>query len=127
MESTAIPHGLVRPASVAGRHYVKALYGEHPYGHEMTEQTLARISTDDMRRFYEDHVGACRARVSLVGAVDRIQADALVRQLLARLPGDLGKGRSEQADLHLRRAAGDGVNAVAHQDLIAAGVEQVGA
>ncbi len=76
-----------RPASVAGRQYVKAIYGDHPYGHEMTEQTLQRISTEDMRRFYEDHVGACRARVSLVGAVDRAQADALVRQLLSRLPG----------------------------------------
>lgn len=75
-----------RPASVAGREYVKALYGDHPYGHEMTEQTLGRISVEDMRRFYEAHVGACRARVSLVGAVDRTQADALVRQLLSRLP-----------------------------------------
>lgn len=75
-----------RPASVAGRHYVKALYGDHPYGHETTEQTLQRIGPDDMRRFYQEHVGACRARVSLVGAVDRAQADALVRRLLARLP-----------------------------------------
>lgn len=75
-----------RPASVAGRHYVKALYGDHPYGHEMTEQTLQRIGPDDMRRFYQEYVGACRARVSLVGALDRAQADALVRQLLARLP-----------------------------------------
>jgi zinc protease len=75
-----------RPASVAGRHYVQAIYGEHPYGREMTEQTLQRISAEDMRGFYNRHVGACRARVSLVGAVDRVQADALVRQLLARLP-----------------------------------------
>jgi len=75
-----------RPATVAGRRYVQAIYGDHPYGHQMTEQTLQRVSTEDMRRFYADHVGACRARVSLVGAVDRAQADALVRQLLSRLP-----------------------------------------
>ena len=75
-----------RPASVAGRQFVKAVYGDHPYGHEMSEATLQQISTDDMRGFYLGHVGACRARVSLVGAVDRAQADALVRQLLARLP-----------------------------------------
>jgi zinc protease len=71
---------------VAGRQFVKAVYGDHSYGHEMTEATLQQISTEDMRRFYRDHVGACRARVSLVGAIDRQQADALVRQLLARLP-----------------------------------------
>jgi zinc protease len=75
-----------RPTSVAGRQFVKAVYGDHSYGHEMTEATLQQISTEDMRRFYRDHVGACRARVSLVGAIDRQQADALVRQLLARLP-----------------------------------------
>ncbi|MEI7783080.1 MAG: pitrilysin family protein [Betaproteobacteria bacterium] len=75
-----------RPASVAGRQFVKAVYGDHPYGHEMTEATLQQISTEDMRRFYQSHVGACRARVSLVGAIEREQADALVRQLLARLP-----------------------------------------
>lgn len=82
-----------RPASVAGRHYVKAIYGDHPYGHEMTEQTLQRISTEDMQRFYRAHVGACQARVSLVGDIDRAQADALVSQLLARLPqGPCGVG-----------------------------------
>lgn len=75
-----------RPASVAGRRYVKALYGDHPYGHEVTEETLLRIRTEDMRRFYADHVGPCRARVSLVGAVDRAQADVIVSALLARLP-----------------------------------------
>jgi zinc protease len=82
-----------RPASVAGRHYVKAIYGEHPYGHEMTEETLQRISTEDMRRFYRAHIGPCQARVSLVGDIDRTQADVLVGQLLARLPqGPCGSG-----------------------------------
>lgn len=75
-----------RPTSVASRRFLKAVYGDHPYGHEMTEATLQQISTEDMRSFYQSHVGACRARVSLVGAIEREQADALVRQLLARLP-----------------------------------------
>ena len=35
---------------------------------------------------------ACRAKVSVVGAVDRAQADTLVQQLLSRLPKDDGKG-----------------------------------
>lgn len=84
-----------RPANVSGRAYVKAIYGDHPYGHEMTEQTLQQITTEDMRRYYQTHVGACRARVSLVGAIDRPRADALVSQLLARLPqGPCGPGAS---------------------------------
>lgn len=75
-----------RPASVASRAFAKAVYGGHPYGHELTEDSLARVGVEDMRRFHAAYLNACRARVSLVGAVDRPQADALVRELLARLP-----------------------------------------
>ncbi len=75
-----------RPATVAGRAFAAAVYGSHPYGYQLTEATLARISVADMRAFYSATVLPCRATVSLVGAVDRAQADALVTQLLARLP-----------------------------------------
>ena len=75
-----------RPGSVAGRAYSKAVYGQHPYGYEATEATLGRISVADMRAFYDTGVVACRARVSMVGAVTRAQADEIATRLLARLP-----------------------------------------
>jgi zinc protease len=75
-----------RPASVASRDFGKAVYGGHPYGREMTAQTLDRVNVEHMRLFYAAHVSPCRARVSMVGALDRAQADALARALLARLP-----------------------------------------
>jgi zinc protease len=75
-----------RPASVASRAFSTGVYGGHPYGRDMTEQTLARVNVEQMRLFYAAYVSPCRTRVSLVGAIDRAQADALVRQLLARLP-----------------------------------------
>jgi len=75
-----------RPASVAGRAYSKAVYGSHPYGYEMTESSVGLISTADMRAFHAAGVVACRARISMVGAVTRAQADALASRLLARLP-----------------------------------------
>ncbi|WP_295956621.1 pitrilysin family protein [Rhodoferax sp.] len=75
-----------RPATVAGRAFAAAVYGTHPYGYELTAETLARIQTADMRAFYARSILPCRAIVSLVGAVDRAQADALVTRLLARLP-----------------------------------------
>nr|WP_315229542.1 pitrilysin family protein [uncultured Albidiferax sp.] len=75
-----------RPATVARRAFAAAVYGTHPYGYELTAETLARIGTDDMRAFYARSILPCRATVSLVGAVDRAQADALVTRLLARLP-----------------------------------------
>jgi zinc protease len=59
------------------------VYGAHPYGFEATPDTLARIGVADMQAWWQRHVRACDARVSLVGAVDRAQADAIVSQLLA--------------------------------------------
>nr|WP_315426779.1 pitrilysin family protein [uncultured Albidiferax sp.] len=75
-----------RPGTVAGRALAAAVYGSHPYGYQLTEATLARIQTTDMRALYARSILPCRATVSLVGAVDRAQADALVTRLLARLP-----------------------------------------
>ena len=75
-----------RPATVAGRAFAAAVYGTHPYGFELTADTLARIGVVDMRAFYARSILPCRATVSLVGALDRAQADALVTRLLARLP-----------------------------------------
>jgi zinc protease len=75
-----------RPATIAGRAFAEAVYGGHPYGQETTEQTLAAISVADMRAMYERSILPCRAKVSVVGAVDRAQADALVQTLLSRLP-----------------------------------------
>lgn len=75
-----------RPGSVASRAYGKAVYGDHPYGHEVTPASLERINVADMRAFHAVYFKPCYARVSIVGAVTRVQADAVVTGLLARLP-----------------------------------------
>lgn len=76
-----------RPATLAARAFNTAVYGAHPYGYEMTEATLSSISVADMAATYRKLVVPCRAKVTLVGAVNRAQADELVTQLFARLPG----------------------------------------
>jgi zinc protease len=75
-----------RPGTQASRAFAQAVYGPHPYGASPTEASLARIDIADLRRFHANMVLPCRARVTLVGAVRRNEADALVRQLLAGLP-----------------------------------------
>ena len=75
-----------RPATVAGRAFAQGIYGTHPYAYDMTEATLAAISVADMQQLYRQAVLPCRARVSIVGDVDRAQAQTLVLGLLARLP-----------------------------------------
>ncbi len=82
----ALREANTRPATIASRAFSQAVYGGHPYGQDTNEQTLARISVADMQAWHARSLQPCRARVSIVGAVTRAQADALVTQLLTRLP-----------------------------------------
>ncbi|MDZ4075155.1 MAG: pitrilysin family protein [Hylemonella sp.] len=84
--AAALREANTRPATIAGRTFNQAVFGSHPYGNDTNEQTLARISVADMQAWHARYLKPCRARVSIVGAVTRAQADALVTQLLARLP-----------------------------------------
>ncbi|MCK9516711.1 MAG: pitrilysin family protein [Ottowia sp.] len=86
--SAAIRESLTRPGTVAARAFRKAVYGSHPYGVETEPETLERVGVSDMRDFYAMHVRPCHARVSVVGAISREQADQLVQQLLAPLAQD---------------------------------------
>ena len=88
--SASIKESLTRPATVAHHAFEAAVYGSHPYGVQTTAETLARISVADMQAFHTQHIGACRAKVSIVGAVSRTQAQALVATLLSRLPASTG-------------------------------------
>lgn len=78
----ALKEADTRPATQAGRAFARAVYGNHPYGFEPVAATLNAISVADMRAFYRRHVAACRAQVTLVGAIDRAQADRIVGQLV---------------------------------------------
>lgn len=89
--AASIRESNTRPGTVAARAFAAAVYGGHPYGHEMTEQTLGRIAVADMRAFHQRLVMPCRAKVSVVGAVNRAQAEQIATRLLARLP----QGRCE--------------------------------
>ena len=74
-----------RPGTHAARAFDAAVYGSHPYGFDTTSATLNAIAVADMRDFYRRHLAACRAQVSLVGAISRAQADGIVDQLMAAL------------------------------------------
>jgi zinc protease len=82
----SIKESNTRPATVAGRAFSQAVYGDHPYGRETTEDTLNRIAVGDMQDLHARTLRACAAKVSVVGAVDRAQANALVNRMLELLP-----------------------------------------
>jgi zinc protease len=88
--SASLKEANTRPATVAGYAFASAVYGSHPYGVRTTEDTLQRIQIADMQAFHTQHIAACRAKVSIVGAVSRSEAQMLVAKLLSRLPAASG-------------------------------------
>jgi zinc protease len=79
----SITESNTRPATLAARAFSRAVYAGHPYGYEMTPEGLNRITVDDMRALHAQVVQPCGAKVSVVGALNRAQTDALVTQLFA--------------------------------------------
>ncbi len=90
----SLRESLTRPATVAARAWYPVVFGSHPYGRSVTEESLRRISVEDMRAFHARHLQACRARVTLVGAISRAEADRIATELLSRLPSQ-ASGRCE--------------------------------
>ncbi|MET3497399.1 M16 family metallopeptidase [Variovorax boronicumulans] len=88
--NAAIKEANTKPATIAGRAFGQAVYGVHPYGQEVTEQTLARIDTAAMRQRYQQLIVPCRAKLSIVGAVTRAEAESVATTLLSRLPATEG-------------------------------------
>jgi len=75
----------MRPGTHADRAFGQAVYGDHPLGRPTTPETLAAFGVDDMRAFYRQHVAACRANVTLVGAINRQTADDIVGRLISAI------------------------------------------
>lgn len=82
----ALREANTRPATLVARAFAEAVYAGHPYGAEMTESTLMRIGVQDMAALHARVVRPCYARVTVVGALNRAQTDALVTQLFADVP-----------------------------------------
>ena len=83
--AASIKEADTRPGTVASKAFRKDVFGDVPYGYQTTGESLARIDVSAMQDFHRKLIAACRAKVSVVGAVSRQQADTLVKQLLGPL------------------------------------------
>lgn len=88
--SASIRESLTKPGTVVQHRFAQAVYGAHPYGFRVTPESLARIGVQDLKNLHAQALRACRATVSVVGALTRAQADALVQRLLAQWPRESG-------------------------------------
>ena len=88
--SASIRESLTKPGMVVQHRFAQAVYGSHPYGQRATPETLGRIGVQDLKNLHAQALRACRATVSVVGALNRAQADDMVQRLLAQWPRESG-------------------------------------
>jgi len=77
---------LTKPGTLAARSFNELAYSGHPYGRNVTSESLAAISRDDLLAFHHDHYAARYASVSIVGDVDRATAEQIAVRLTRELP-----------------------------------------
>lgn len=81
----ALKESQTQPGYIGNRAFDLAVYGNHPYGQSPSEASLTRIAPEDLHAWHARSLWACRAVVSVVGALSRSQAERLVRDLLTPL------------------------------------------
>lgn len=79
------------PGEVASDAFFKAVYGTHPYAHDPDgeEDTLKALTREQLISFYKEYYVGRNAWVVVVGALDRGQAETLVRQIVGTLPAGM--------------------------------------
>src|SRR5688572_1509633 len=76
-----------QPASIASRVFPRILYGPaHPFGQNVTEETLKAITRDDVIAFHKSYFQPGRALVTVVGDVNPTSVKATVEKALAAWP-----------------------------------------
>jgi zinc protease len=83
---SAIQEADTKPDSIAAKRFLAAIYPGHPYGVVPTEASVARISRADLVAFHNEHYGAKRATVSIIGDVTRAEAERIAQSLTESLP-----------------------------------------
>lgn len=77
-----------QPEAIAGKAFMSAAYGQHPYAAQATEASVQAITRDDLVNFHRSHYVANRAVIALIGDISAAQA----RQIAAALTRDLPQG-----------------------------------
>ncbi|SIO12170.1 zinc protease [Sulfurivirga caldicuralii] len=85
---TALKEEEMKPSTLAARAFWKALYGDHPYAHPVSglPETVKGLQLEQVRAFYKRYYVAKNGLISIVGAVDRKQAEALAERIMGALP-----------------------------------------
>ncbi|UOO82018.1 insulinase family protein [Uruburuella testudinis] len=85
---TALQQNETDPGFIAARALARLNYPDHPYGSEARTSidSIRAVTLDDIRTFHRNHYAKSNAVVSVVGALNKRQTEALVKKALAGLP-----------------------------------------
>jgi zinc protease len=83
---SSIKEDLTKPQSIASRAFWRLMYRTHPYATEETVESVGAITRDDLVAFHAVHYVSNHAVIAIVGDTTRAGADAIARELTARLP-----------------------------------------
>lgn len=101
----AIREADTRPGTIADKTLSKTIYVNHPYGVTATPASVESITRDDIVKFWRDNYSASRAVVTLIGAIDRKQAEAIAEDLTRGLPAGVAAPRLP--DVQMKIAASE--------------------
>jgi len=83
---TSLLEAETKPEYILDRRFKKSVYGNYPLADSPTVKSVASVNTNDLRQFHQQFYRGDRMIVSIVGDVDRTQANEIVRTLLKQIP-----------------------------------------
>ena len=83
---TSLLEAETKPEFVLERRFKKAVYGNYPLANSPTVKSISSVSANDLREFHKQFYRGDRMIVSIVGDVDRAQANEIVQALLKQIP-----------------------------------------
>ena len=83
---TSLLEAETKPEFVLERRFKKSVYGNYPLADSPTVKSIGAISANDLREFHRQFYRGDRMIVSIVGDVDRAQANEIVQTLLKQIP-----------------------------------------
>jgi len=75
-----------KPESVLERRFRKSVYGDYPLGESPTVKSVGSVGVSDLSKFHQQFYRGNRMIVSIVGDVNRAEADEIVHTLLKGVP-----------------------------------------
>ena len=83
---TSLLEAETKPEFVLERRFKKSVYGNYPLADSPTVKSVAAVSVNDLVQFHKQFYRGDRMIVSIVGDIDRAQAEEIIKALLKQIP-----------------------------------------